>query len=95
MTSFPFLSMRLLIGARLLSLWFPQTVAYGQTEASNRPNILVILVDDLGYGDLSGQGYAKDIQTPHIDRIFNDGMTFRNMKRSRNPSTSGKPMTER
>lgn len=40
-----------------------------------RPNILVILCDDLGYGDLAcyGQPY---IQTPHIDRLASQGMLF-------------------
>ena len=35
----------------------------------SRPNILFILVDDLGLGDLSCQ-YAKDLHTPNIDRLF-------------------------
>ncbi len=40
-----------------------------------RPNILVILCDDMGYGDLAcyGQPY---IQTPHIDRLATQGMLF-------------------
>lgn len=42
---------------------------------SHRPNILIILVDDLGYGDLSCQ-YAKDIQTPNIDKLFAEGLTM-------------------
>ena len=42
------------------------------------PNILLILVDDLGYGDLSCQGAAKDIQTPHIDKLLNEGVRFTN-----------------
>lgn len=42
-----------------------------------RPNILVILVDDLGYGDLGGFG-AADLRTPNIDRIFTEGMRFTN-----------------
>ena len=40
-------------------------------------NILCILVDDLGYGDLSCQG-AGDMRTPHIDAIAARGLTFRN-----------------
>jgi arylsulfatase A-like enzyme len=42
-----------------------------------KPNIIVILVDDLGYGDLSCQG-GTDIYTPNIDRLFEKGMKFKN-----------------
>ncbi len=38
-------------------------------------NIICILVDDLGYGDLSCQG-GTDIRTPYIDEIAEKGMTF-------------------
>jgi len=40
---------------------------------TDKPNILVILVDDLGYGDLSCQG-TSDIQTPHIDKLMDEGV---------------------
>ncbi|MBN2326030.1 MAG: sulfatase-like hydrolase/transferase [Candidatus Omnitrophica bacterium] len=40
-----------------------------------RPNILVILVDDLGYGDLSAYG-APDLKTPNIDALIAEGMRF-------------------
>ncbi len=43
----------------------------------SRPNILLILADDLGYGDLSCQG-ATDLKTPNIDRIFKEGIQFNN-----------------
>jgi arylsulfatase A-like enzyme len=39
------------------------------------PNVLLILVDDLGYGDLSCYG-ANDLQTPQIDRLVGQGMRF-------------------
>jgi arylsulfatase A-like enzyme len=42
---------------------------------SKRPNIICILVDDLGYGDLSVMG-ATDMQTPNIDKLANEGLTF-------------------
>ena len=50
-------------------------LARGQT--TNRPNILMILVDDLGYGDLSSYG-AKDMRTPNIDKLIASGMRLDN-----------------
>jgi arylsulfatase A-like enzyme len=38
-----------------------------------RPNIILIMADDLGYGDLSGFG-SKTIQTPHIDSVAKQGV---------------------
>lgn len=46
--------------------------------AQERPNIIVILVDDLGYGDLSCQGFAKDLHTPNIDKLLNEGIRCTN-----------------
>jgi len=43
----------------------------------NKPNILVILADDLGYGDLPAYG-AQDMQTPNIDNLIASGMRFDN-----------------
>ena len=40
-----------------------------------KPNILFIMVDDLGYGDLSSYG-APDLQSPHIDQLMESGMRF-------------------
>ena len=45
--------------------------------AQPRPSIVVILTDDQGRGDYSAFG-TKDIRTPHMDRLFRDGMTFQN-----------------
>jgi arylsulfatase A-like enzyme len=42
-----------------------------------QPNIVFILVDDLGYGDLSVNG-GTDIKTPNIDQLFKSGVTFNN-----------------
>lgn len=42
-----------------------------------RPNILFILADDLGYGDLSCYG-RPDYQTPHLDRLATQGVRFLN-----------------
>ncbi len=43
--------------------------------AERPPNVVLILVDDLGYGDLSCFG-AKDIQTPQLDRLAAQGTRF-------------------
>ncbi|MFW5756697.1 MAG: arylsulfatase [Tangfeifania sp.] len=42
---------------------------------SAKPNIIYILADDLGYGDLSCQGQMH-FQTPNIDRLAKEGITF-------------------
>lgn len=42
-----------------------------------RPNIVMILVDDLGYGDLSYMG-ATDLKSPHLDGLAARGMMFTN-----------------
>ncbi len=49
-----------------------------QTAPPGQPNIIMILVDDLGYGDLSCQGVASDIRTSHIDKLLNEGIRFTN-----------------
>lgn len=43
-------------------------------QEDNRPNILVILADDLGYSDLSC--YGGEIQTPNLDRLAANGLRF-------------------
>jgi len=40
-----------------------------------RPNLLLILADDLGYGDIGCYG-SPDVPTPHIDSIARDGVRF-------------------
>ncbi|MDP6115722.1 MAG: sulfatase-like hydrolase/transferase, partial [Planctomycetota bacterium] len=44
-------------------------------NSSQRPNIVFILSDDLGWADLSAEGSAL-YESPHIDRIANEGMRF-------------------
>lgn len=43
--------------------------------AETKPNVIVILVDDLGYGDLSCYG-ATDLHSPNIDALFDAGARF-------------------
>lgn len=42
------------------------------------PNIVLIIVDDLGYADMGITGRANDVHTPNIDKIANSGMRFTN-----------------
>ena len=44
-------------------------------HAASQPNILLIYVDDLGYGDLGSYGHPV-IQTPNIDSLAADGLRF-------------------
>ncbi len=61
-----------LMGAVVLACFDP---AHAAEENRERPNVLVIMVDDLGYGDLSSYG-AKDMRTPNIDKLMSEGMRF-------------------
>ncbi len=45
--------------------------------ALSPPNVVIILADDLGYGDLSSYG-ARDLRSPHIDALVAAGMRFDN-----------------
>ena len=47
--------------------------------AAEKPNIVLILADDHGYGDVSTY-HESDVLTPHIDRIAADGMLFTAMR---------------
>jgi len=44
-------------------------------DSARRPNIVLILADDLGYGDLGCYG-AAETRTPHIDRLAGEGLRF-------------------
>src|SRR6185369_10284231 len=52
-------------------------VSLGQTApaAETRPNIVLILADDQGYGDLGCYG-ARDLKTPNVDRLAQEGTRF-------------------
>ena len=45
-------------------------------EQPSRPNILVILADDLGYGDVRCYNAKSKVPTPHLDRLASQGMRF-------------------
>ena len=45
-------------------------------QSQQRPNVIFILADDLGYGDLSCLNPGSKISTPNIDRLARQGKTF-------------------
>lgn len=52
-------------------------VADSRAETASKPNIIFILADDLGYGDVSCLNSQRGrIPTPHIDRLAREGITF-------------------
>lgn len=61
--------LRHLVGLLVLLVVLPLSAV------AQRPNIVLILVDDLGYGDLSSYG-AADMSTPHIDALVEAGLRF-------------------
>ncbi|NBC03096.1 MAG: sulfatase-like hydrolase/transferase, partial [Bacteroidetes bacterium] len=46
------------------------------SEVTGNPNILLILVDDMGYGDLKSYNPQSKIPTPTLDKLANEGMRF-------------------
>ncbi|MCB1226228.1 MAG: sulfatase [Verrucomicrobiales bacterium] len=50
-------------------------ILIGLSSAAEKPNIVVIYADDLGYGDLSCYGHPT-IHTPHLDRMAAEGVRF-------------------
>lgn len=47
-----------------------------QIGAAQKPNIVIIYADDLGFGDLSCQNPESKIITPHLDKLASEGMRF-------------------
>lgn len=56
---------------------------FGNLSAQERPNIIMILADDMGYSDIGC--YGSEIETPHIDNLASQGVRmpqFYNTSRS-------------
>jgi arylsulfatase A-like enzyme len=73
----------LLLGSTALAaasvLWTPD--AHAQTSPASKPNILFMLVDNLGYGELGvyGGGATRGAPTPRIDKLASEGLRLTNM----------------
>ncbi|WP_286178437.1 sulfatase-like hydrolase/transferase [Rhodopirellula sp. JC639] len=55
--------------------WTAVLIGDAGVEAAGRPNIVVFLTDDQGYGDLGCYG-SDSLETPNIDRLCRQGMKF-------------------
>ena len=62
-----------IISTAMISFSLPSV--FGQNNSIARPNVIVILADDMGYGDVSAYG-SKTISTPNIDYLANNGVCF-------------------
>ncbi len=67
----------LMLVAAISAVMVSSTKSGFSAEKRNAPNVLVILADDLGYGDLSCYG-APDLKSPNLDRMASEGMQFTN-----------------
>jgi hypothetical protein len=61
----------LCLSGALVALAFATPTA----QAPPRPNIVMVIMDDLGYGDVGNYG-APDAKTPNIDRLAREGVKF-------------------
>lgn len=52
------------------------TVLAAQAQDAGKPNIIIILADDLGYGDCGIYNSESKIKTPHIDQLAKEGLLF-------------------
>lgn len=66
--------MHRLVTVILITLMLPiGPVAQRQPDRGQKPNVVLIITDDVGYGDLGSYG-APDIKTPNLDRLAKDGV---------------------
>ncbi len=64
--------------SKILAAGLMSLAALSATAQQSKPNIILLVSDDTGYGDLGpyGGGEGRGMATPNIDRLANEGMTF-------------------
>ena len=63
--------------AAVFSLAIADEIKADAANVKERPNVIVILADDMGYGDTSNNGHPS-IRTPHLDRMASEGQKWTN-----------------
>src|SRR5580698_6882213 len=58
----------------LVALWLAPTAATFAAPEDTRPNVLIVIADDMGFSDASC--YGGEIATPHLDGLARDGLRF-------------------
>lgn len=68
------MNLRTTSGALTLITAITLSCRQGDAADAAKPNILLILADDLGFSDLGC--YGGEIRTPHLDRLAENGLRF-------------------
>ncbi len=72
---FPLLPIALLCQ---MAVWCQSGHSQPPSGTAGRPNVLLIIVDDLGFADLACLG-SRDMRTPHLDQLFSDSLRLRRL----------------
>ncbi len=78
-TSLPRYPMTFPFRVLIFSVWLT-AISVEVARAATPPNVVVILTDDHGYGDVSAYRPNGDVRTPNIDRLASEGMLFTTMR---------------
>ena len=78
------------IALSLLAAWATQPTMAAKKQMAkadtSRPNVIMIVADDLGYGDLECYG-AKNVETPNVNRLAAEGVRFTDCHAAASTST--------
>ena len=66
----------MLAGFLLIGIGPLASLGFDQTHAAEHPNVIVVMADDLGIGDVSPTNPACKIRTPHLQEMADEGLTF-------------------
>jgi arylsulfatase A-like enzyme len=72
-TMFPFPRFATCLLLASVLVWTPTSVFAQEKKPRSGPNIVILLADDLGYGDIGVHG-VKEVATPHIDSLAKNGV---------------------